>query len=252
MIRRLKFVALAVAIVLTMGLSGVGWWGFSAPPVDRLPLPRHLIDATAAEGQALLVATPFRVDHNQLLPYFVPQSRRAFCGVASSTIVTNALRHPQPLLSQATIFTPEVSAVRSAVAISFSGLTLAQLGDLLRADGLAVRVVHATKTDLESFRSTARTALAESSEFLIANYDRGSLEQQGAGHISPVTAYHPGTDRFLVLDVAAHSYPPTWVPANDLWNAMKTIDPVSGESRGFLLVQEGGPTRRSSRPELER
>lgn len=240
MIRRLKFVALAVAIILTLGLSGVAWFGLAAPPVDPVPLPRPLIDATSAEGQTLLSGTPYSVDHGQILPYFVPQSRRAYCGIATSTIVVNALRHPQPLLSQTTLFTPEVSAVRSATAVSFSGLTLEQLGDLLRAERLAVRVVHAANTDLESFRGTARATLSEPSEYLIVNYDRVTLEQQGSGHISPVTAYHADTDRFLVLDVAAHKYPPTWVPATALWNAMKTVDPSSGESRGFLLVREGG------------
>ncbi|MGQ0620551.1 MAG: phytochelatin synthase family protein [Panacagrimonas sp.] len=241
MLRRWKFLALAVAIILTAGVSGAGWFGFSAPPVDHLALPRLLVDATSAEGRALLrSATPFSVDHGQLLPYFVPQSRRAYCGIATSTMVVNALRHPQPLLSQSTIFTPEVSALRSATAVSFSGLSLEQLGDLLRAEGLAVRVVHAANTDLDSFRGAARAVLAEPSEYLIVNYDRATLEQQGSGHISPVTAYHADSDRFLVLDVAAHKYPPTWVPATELWNAMQTVDPSSGQSRGFLLVREAG------------
>jgi hypothetical protein len=86
----------------------------------------------------------------------------------------------------------------------------------------------------------ARTTLAESLTFVIVNYDRAVLGQDGGGHISPVGAYSPETDRMLVLDVAAYKYPYTWVPVSKLWSALNTIDPDSGQTRGYLLVSAGG------------
>jgi hypothetical protein len=240
MIRRLKIAAAAVGVVLSSGLVAVGWIGFSEPPVHHLALSQNLIAATSSEGEQLLRATSIKTDYGQLLPYFVSQSRRAYCGVASSTIVINALRRRQPFVSQDSFFTPEVSTVRSAMSVSFTGLTLDQMAALIRAHGLRVRVVHASETDLESFRSTARAVLDEPAEFIIVNYDRVALQQEGGGHISPVGAYHAESDRFLVVDVAAHKYPPTWVSTKELWNAMEAVDPDSGKARGFLLVRNGG------------
>ena len=241
--RGLKVTAITVAGTLLLGLSGVMWYGFSEPPVHRLPPAHNLIDATSTEGKQLLATTSARTDYDELLPYFVSQGRRGFCGVASGSIVINALLRPQPQLTQTMFFTPEVSAVRSDIAVTFGGLTLSQLAAIIRAHGLNVQVVHAAQGSLESFRKVASATLAEPFEFLIVNYDRTTLKQEGAGHISPVGAYNAESDRLLVLDVAAQKYPYTWVPAQELWDAMNTVDPASGETRGFLLVRAGGAQR---------
>jgi hypothetical protein len=238
--KALKLGAIVVAMTAALASAGIGWYAFSAPPASHLALPADLIDATSAQGQQLLDATAAKTDYDQLNPYFVSQSRRAFCGAASSAIVINAALHQQPPVTQETLFTPAVSAIRSELSVSFTGLTLDQLANIIRAHGLQVHVVHAAQSSLESFRDTARAALAEPMTFLIINYDRATLQQEGAGHISPVGAYSPGTDRMLVLDVAAYKYPYTWVPASRLWNALNTIDPDSGQTRGYLLVS-GGP-----------
>jgi hypothetical protein len=79
---------------------------------------------------------------------------------------------------------------------------------------------------------------------LVVNYDRRELGQSGAGHISPLGAYSPATDRLLILDVAAYKYPYTWVPVSKLWSAMNTIDSDSGRTRGFLLVTTSPPGAR--------
>ena len=71
---------------------------------------------------------------------------------------------------------------------------------------------------------------------MLVNYQRAVLGQGETGHISPIAAYNAQADRFLVLDVAAYKYPPVWVTTQDLWNAMNTIDPASGRSRGFVVV----------------
>ena len=140
-------------------------------------------------------------------------------------------------MTQETLFTPAASAVRGDLAVSLHGLTLEELGGIIQAHGLQVQLMHASNSNLESFRDIVRATLAEPLVFLIVNYDRASLGQEGGGHISPIGAYDTQTDRVLVLDVAAHRYPYTWVQTAKLWSAMNTTDPDAGQTRGYLLVQ---------------
>ena len=241
----LKVVAGIAAFASTTTVGGAWWYATSTPSPTQLALSSPLVDVRSAEGKALLDGTRFRVDYDTLARYFVSQSRRAYCGVASATIVVNALHPVAPLVTQRTFFTAEASSVRSAWQVTVAGMTLDDLAGLLRAHDLTVSVVHASESDLASFRASARASLMDTSDFLLVNYDRATLHQQGSGHISPVVAYNVETDRFLVLDVASYKYPPTWVPAGDLWNAMNTVDTSSGNSRGFLFVQASGRAARS-------
>jgi hypothetical protein len=243
--RTWKVVAIVAAMTAALASSGVAWYGFSAPPAQELALADDLIAGTSTQGQQLLAASPATRDYEQLNPFFVAQSRRAFCGVASSAIVVNAVLRGRPAVTQESLFTPAASAVRSELAVTIHGLTLDQLAGIIRAHGLKVQVVHAAQSSLESFRNMARATLAEPLTFVIVNYDRAVLGQDGRGHISPVGAYSPETDRLLVLDVAAHKYPHTWVPVAKLWSALNTVDADSGQTRGYLLVSAGGAEQSS-------
>jgi len=75
---------------------------------------------------------------------------------------------------------------------------------------------------------------------VLINYDRGAVGQAPGGHISPVTAYDPQSDRALVLDTAAHRYPPVWVEVRALHRAMQAVDPDSGRARGLVRVGPRG------------
>jgi len=61
-------------------------------------------------------------------------------------------------------------------------------------------------------------------------------ETERGGHISPIAAYNEESDRLLILDVSRYKYPPVWVKTEELWQAMATVDSVSGKTRGFVLV----------------
>ena len=70
---------------------------------------------------------------------------------------------------------------------------------------------------------------------MIINYLRMAIGQERGGHISPLAAYDAETDRFLILDVARYKYPPVWVTASDLFDAMNTPDADNeNETRGCL------------------
>jgi hypothetical protein len=246
----LKRLVLAVPAALLVLASGVAWYAWTTPPVESLPLASDLVAATSTEGLELLTASPSKVDHGQLERFLRPQIRRGFCGPATSAAVINAALRPPVEVTQTSLFTPAASAVKSELAVSLSGMTLDELAQLLRTHGLHVRVVHSEQSDAPSFRTAAQAALSEPLTFLVVNYDRRALGQSGAGHISPIGAFSPATDRVLVLDVAAYKYPYTWVPVTRLWSAMNTVDSDSGRSRGYLLVTAPAKAESSGRDSL--
>jgi hypothetical protein len=222
---------------LALLVGGAVWQlAFRVPAAESLPLPGNLVSLSAAEGHRLLAESSSIADFQSLTTAFESQRRPAFCGVASSVTVLNALR-PGQHLTQATIFADLPTALR----VTFSGMTLQELGELLRRHGAEVEVVHAQDTTLEDFRIRARENLSRVRDYVLVNYQRGVLGQRESGHISPLAAYNAATDRFLILDVAAYRYPPTWVSAANLWNAMNTLDSTSGRTRGFAVIREGSP-----------
>src|SRR6266540_3072377 len=100
MLRIPKIVGGVAALAITTSFGAVWWYATSAPPPSHLALSSPLLDARSAEGKSLLESTPFRIDHDLLSKYFVTQSRRGYCGVASGTMVVNALHPSAPPLSQ--------------------------------------------------------------------------------------------------------------------------------------------------------
>lgn len=237
------FVALAAALAVA---SGVSWYALSSPAVENLPLAGELIAVSSPEGQQLLEASQHKTDHGQLEPFLLPQGRRAFCGPATSAAVINAALSPLSPVTQYSLFSATGSSLKSELAVSFSGLTLEEIAQLLRAHGLRVQTVHAGQSDIATFRTAAQSALSEARTFVVVNYDRTVLGQSGAGHISPVGAYSPTTDRLLVLDVATYKYPYAWVPLAKLWSAMNTVDSDAGRTRGYLLVGASAPAGAAS------
>lgn len=237
--RTIRAIAATTLAAFVVGLSGVGWYAFSTPPEQHLTLGANLIDVRSAEGVRLLADSSASVDYGQLLPYFVSQSRRAFCGVATTSMVVNAVLARREPLTQAQVFAPDLAGLRANLVVTFGGMTLEELAMLLRSHGLVAQAVHASASSVEEFREVARATLAEPRQFIVVNFDRHRLGQEGAGHISPVGAYSSRTDRLLVMDVAAYRYPQTWVTVQDLWDSMNTIDPDSRQTRGYVVAERG-------------
>ncbi len=233
-----KGIGLGFGLCLVAALGAIWHFAFRTPPTRLLPLRHTAIAIDSEEGRKLLAESRYSADHRSLVDHFVPQSRRAYCGVASGVIVVNALLRPEPRLTQSTLFTDSVRQVRTPLEVSFGGMTLDQLQAVLIASGVEARGYHAGRTNLDFFRSVAKDNLQREGDFVVVNYQRSRLGQVESAHISPLAAYHAASDRFLVLDVAAHEYPPVWVTAGALWNAMKTRDDTSGETRGFIVVGE--------------
>ena len=244
--RLLSISSIALFALLVLGSLLVWDKYFRPPAIDLLPLPENLIALESPAGRKLLAESEFVADYGQLTANFVIQSRPAYCGVASSVIALNALRNMEPRLDQSTFFTNAARQIKDPLRVSLTGMSLRQLGELLRAHGAEASVVYASDTDIETFRSIAQRNLMTDGDFVLVNYQRAELEQVEMGHISPLAAYHAETDRFLVLDVAAYKYPPVWVSTKELWDAMNSpLGESSSRTRGFVVIREE-PSRLSA------
>ncbi len=141
------------------------------------------------------------------------------------------------MFDQDNIFNAKAEAAKPREEILQNGMTLDELGALFGAYDLQVEVRHAEDANLDEFRETTIAVLDDHDRFVLVNYLRSAIGQEKGGHISPVAAYDADTDRFLILDVSRYKYPPVWVDAATLFDAMNTPDSDNeNRSRGFVTV----------------
>ncbi|MEM7595518.1 MAG: phytochelatin synthase family protein [Cyanobacteria bacterium P01_A01_bin.83] len=233
----LRYLGLALLCGLTVALIILLNFVFGTPEIARQELPSNLISHESVMGEQLLAESKFNADYALLKSNFVSQSRRAFCGVASSVVALNSLRRDQSTITQSTIFNHKTREVIHPLKVTFGGMTLAQLNGILQAHQLNTKLVYAADINIAKFRSLAQKNLSNPNDIMLVNYRRPALNQPGGGHISPIAAYHQQSDRVLILDVAAYKYPPTWVRLEDLWNGINSLDQTSNRSRGLIMVQ---------------
>lgn len=209
------------------------------------PLPPSLVPFDSDEGRTLLLESKANRDYFTLSTQFLTQQTQAFCGVASSVMVLNSLPIAAPdtpeltpfrAFTQSNIFSPELGPL-NAEFVSKGGLTIEQLTTLLRANHADAQPHHAEEGGLDAFRAEVKQNLATAGDFLLVDFMRGELGQDTGAHWSPIAAYHEGSDRILVLDVARFRYPPYWVKAEALFRAMSTQDLDAGKNRGWVSVR---------------
>jgi Phytochelatin synthase len=238
---------LLTLLLLSAGvLGGKTVFQESRVSAQTLPLPPDLIAFNSPQGEELLVESDARDDFWNLSSQFVTQVNQAYCGVASMVMVLNSLGIPAPAVPQYApyhVFTqdnffdnPATRQSLSPDVVAQQGMTLDELGQLLSSYAVDVQVHHAADTTLETFRRQVAENLDQPGNFVLVNYLRSAIGQERGGHISPIAAYNEESDRFLILDVARYKYPPVWVEAEDLWQAMATTDSTSGKTRGFVLI----------------
>jgi hypothetical protein len=181
----------------------------------------------------------------KVFSYAETERRQTFCGPTSLAIVMNSLgvNDPTPaslfpyhLATQEAVFTPANLAIKSFEEVEKSGLTLDQLAKFATNLKLSASALHATDLSAADMRARLIAAIGHPDTRVIVNFNRASLGQEGQGHFSPLVAYDPASDSFLILDVARYKYPPSWVNSQDLDISMRTVDHTSGLSRGALIV----------------
>jgi hypothetical protein len=221
----------------------------AAASAETLPLPDGLVALNSPAGEAALLRSPARTAYWDLSQQFVTQKTQSFCGVASMVMVLNAAGVPAPttpeyepyhVFTQDNVLNAKTEAILPQAVILKQGITLDQLGSLVQSFGLPATVHHAGDSSLDAFRSAARAQLAQPGRFVLINYLRRAIGQERGGHISPLAAYDSESDSFLILDVARYKYPPVWVKAAALFDAMNTRDSDNADkTRGYVLIGGG-------------
>lgn len=237
MIKRTGFHSIVFAAILACG----------ATHADSLPLAPDLISLTSPQGEQLLLESDARRPYLPLTAHFVTQKNQAYCGVASMSMVLNALALPAPatpeyapfgMFTQDNVLNEATERILPQAVLARQGMTLDQLGTLLEVHGMKASAWHASDISLNAFRHVAVQALAQPNQHVLVNYLRKAIGQERGGHISPLAAYDAETDRFLILDVSRYKYPPIWITASRLYEAMNTPDADNqNRSRGFVIVR---------------
>eukprot|EP00123_Amoebidium_parasiticum_P012050 comp21082_c0_seq1/m.28414 comp21082_c0_seq1/g.28414 ORF comp21082_c0_seq1/g.28414 comp21082_c0_seq1/m.28414 type:complete len:247 (-) comp21082_c0_seq1:431-1171(-) len=233
-----------------LGLFSAAW---------GLPIPNDHVSLVQPQGMALFVdPKTIRESYFKLSTHLETQMFESYCGVATSVTVLNAfgsnirapvdpLFSPFPYFTQQNIFSNECALnVTTPPRVQFRGMTLDQVASLMSCWGVDAEAVRATDDmTLEEFRNSLVNVLLRPDAFVTVNFDRKKLNEEGGGHHSPLGAYHPGTDRFLMLDVARFKYPPHWVTAQQLFDSVKTGE--GDDRRGFIVAALPDTTTRIKR-----
>lgn len=242
----MSFIRTGAIALLSVFLFGA----CQATSLDGVPLPPKSDDGpiylNEASGQTLIRESMYKQDFWGLVGTLETQNTQTLCSVASSVSVMNALPgdkpfdavyYPYPRFTQNNFFTSSVSEVASMQHVLAQGMTLRQLVGAIRSHGMRATEHYAANVDLAELRSRFKSQLQAGGDYIIVNYDRNSVGQDGAGHFSPVAAYHESTDRVLIMDVARYKYRPAWVPLHALLEGMKKEDASVDKSRGWVEVR---------------
>ena len=239
-------------------------------PVAATPAP-VLVPFASDEGLARLARSSAKAGFARLANQYEAQLNAAFCGPTSAAIVLNAASRPAAQLprdhgrlraddlrhlpsgfdpivprytqdnviekgakTRAQVLGEPVLRADGASRPDF-GYQLRQFDQLLRANGLTTRLVVVDDARPEgAVRDDLVRSLAGAAEFVVVNYRREAVGQQGGGHISPLGAYDAASDSFLVLDVNPAAAGWVWMPATTLVRGMRSFDTV--ENRGYVVV----------------
>ena len=256
-------VALAVLLGTVLGCQ-------SPPASSPVGADPGLVAFASDEGLARFARAAGKVDFPPLANQFEAQLNGAFCGPTSAAIVLNAvrsrsadlprdhgrlkaddLRHVpsgyDPIVPRYTqdnvIAAGEKTRAQvlgepimiNGKSVSDFGYQLRQFDQMLRANGLATRVVVVDdRMPDDAVRADLVRNLQQPNDYAIVNYRREAVGQRGGGHISPLGAYDAASDSFLVLDVNPAAAGWVWMPVATLIKGMRTFDTV--ENRGYVLV----------------
>lgn len=208
----------------------------------RRALPESAIEFSSPEGRSLFseaLATAGLNGYFPLAEQFHTQSDPAFCGLGSLVVALNALSIDpgRPWKGPWRWYSEELLDCCVPLAeVRERGVDIDEFACLARCNGAKAEVHRGDVSSLEDWRAALQIA-ASGEAVVVASYDRAAMGQTGSGHFSPVGGYHVDRDLALILDVARFKYPPHWVSAEQLWEAMQGIDPTTGQARGWLAIQ---------------
>jgi hypothetical protein len=219
-----------------------------------------LLSWNSREGQARLKNSEHSNSFSALALHFHREIKPGYSGIASAVIVLNALptkkipfqKRVAPLLfTQDAFLNERTERVKSRSSFELppqktespsNGLSLIEFQGLVLSHGTRIEVIHVSElkndTGLEHFRNTLKKNLLSENKFIVVCFQpkllgiRNRIPQH---HFSPVGAYHKGTDSILIMDVSNDLSPWYWVPAQELFRAMKTGD-TQNRGGGYAII----------------
>lgn len=208
-----------------------------------LPCP-PAVDFSSFEGKALFgeaLQNGTMEGFFKLISYFQTQSEPAYCGLASLSVVLNALsidpgrkwKGPWRWFDESML-----DCCEPLEKVKVDGISFGKVACLAHCAGAKVDAFRTNQSSLDEFRRFVAKCASSEDCHVIASYHRAPFRQTGSGHFSPIGGYHAGSDMALILDVARFKYPPHWVPVRLLWEAMNTVDASTQQYRGYMLISK--------------
>ena len=216
-------------------------------PLSLMAAEPALIYWNSDAGKVLRARIRADADYWQLSPWFAEQINQTYCSVASAITVLNALPIRKPVdpiyapnayFTQSNYFTPEVAKVVSPQTVLAQGMTRDEMVQTLVRQGVKAVSIAGDSIDDKGLRTLLQKAMGDDGQFVLVNYLRTAVGQEGGGHWSVLAAYDVQSDRVLILDVAKYMYAPAWVGIDTLQKAIATVDTTSNKSRGLVVVSE--------------
>jgi hypothetical protein len=260
-------VRLGFAVLLATALAPPALARDDVPPVHA----QALVAFASDEGLARLARSPAKVDFPALANQFEAQTNSMFCGPTTAAIVLNAVRAQSPDLPRdrsrlraddlrhipssidptiprftqdnVIIKGPKTRAQVMGEPVTVNGKQIKDFGyqtrqfnALFKAHALRTRLVIVDdKKSEQEIRADLVENLKRGGDYVVVTYKRQAVGQKGGGHISPLAAYDPESDSFLVMDVNPASAGWVWMPASTLIKGMRTFDTV--ENRGYIHIE---------------
>ncbi|GLT41281.1 hypothetical protein SLA2020_153560 [Shorea laevis] len=175
----------------------------------------------------------------KLISYYQTQSEPAYCGLATISMVLNALAIDPGRTWKAPwrwFDDSMLDCCEPLEKIKAEGVTFKKVACLAVCNGGKVDASRTDECTVDDFRKHVILCTSSEDCHVVVSYHRGVFKQTGTGHFSPIGGYHAGMDMVLILDVARFKYPPHWIPLLLLWEAMNTIDEATGRYRGFMII----------------
>ncbi|PRP82693.1 hypothetical protein PROFUN_10057 [Planoprotostelium fungivorum] len=197
----------------------------------KRPLPNHLVPFSSPEA----LDTGSMESYWTLAEQFHTQSEPAYCGLATLTMVLNALQIDPNRLWKGPWRWYNEDLLDCCTPLEREGITMNNFACLAKCNGADVEVVKAENSTLSDFRERIKAVCNKQDEYIVVSFSRNILGQ--TGHFSAISAYHEGKDMVLVMDTAKFKYPAFWCPVTMLYEAMLPKDRVTNLSRGYFVLR---------------
>jgi len=217
-----------------------------AAETNEAPKPKYVSTTIRLSQKQDYVRKNPAPDFWALMPYYMPQQDPAACGIASLTMLMNAVRVHQKLTASDALVTQK--ALVDKIKIDYSkGISLDNLGEAVKKSLSAysikgtVEVIHAdgSKTQNKKIRELLLKNEKSDHNFILANFLQGAFtgDPEGGGHISPIGAFDDKHNEVLIMDVDREYYEPYWVSFDTFIKGINTPDPELKINRGIVYVE---------------